>query len=235
MSREQLEREYEALLAESKELAALRPLATEVVKLRADVAALTKSNRSLAASKESAASDFAYIQRQYSEASNAAVARANEATVAEAEASRLRGQLETGLVQHKMFFEGQVKSCKTEIGMLKGQIAILKREKERTEAAGVREKAALWDDHVAREAIKGKGEEESEEEEEVKDPSTLEDSLGGTSSQSLSQSQSQSQVFVCEWRNSPATVCGSTVKTREELQDHLVAAHIPPVSTISQG
>jgi len=153
-TREQLEQEVERLRqqcsAQETELATLRPLAAEAAKLKVDNQALTKTNKSLLASRESAQSDLSYMQAQYQAASGAAVERANEARVAEAEAAKLRGLLDTGLKQKELVYVGQIKTVKTEYKRLKQQMRHYQEESKRTQERGIREKAAKWDEHVAR-------------------------------------------------------------------------------------
>ncbi|BGP48969.1 hypothetical protein JCM10450v2_004848 [Rhodotorula kratochvilovae] len=154
MTREQLEQEVERLRQQSQaqetELATLRPVAAEAAKLKTDVQTLTKTNKSLVASRESAQQDLSYMQAQYQAASGAAVERANEARVAEAEAAKLRGLLDTGLKQKELVYAGQIKAVKTEYARLKAQMKHYQAESRRTEERGFREKAAKWDEHVAR-------------------------------------------------------------------------------------
>ena len=90
------------------------------------------------------------MQAQYQAASGAAVERANEARVAEAEAAKLRGLLDTGLKQKELVYAGQIKTVKTEYARLKQQLRHYQVESKRTQELGVREKAAKWDEHVAR-------------------------------------------------------------------------------------
>ncbi|GAA5890630.1 hypothetical protein JCM8208_004942 [Rhodotorula glutinis] len=154
MTREQLEQEVERLRQQSSahdaELVSLRPLAAEVAKLKADCQALTKTNKSLLSSRESAQSDLSYMQAQYQAASGAAVERANEARVAEAEAAKLRGLLDTGLKQKELVYAGQIKTVKTEYARIKQQLRHYQEERRRTQEHGIRDKAAKWDEHVAR-------------------------------------------------------------------------------------
>ncbi|GAA5924157.1 hypothetical protein JCM3775_005608 [Rhodotorula graminis] len=154
MTREQLEQEVERLRQQSSahevELVALRPLAAEVAKLKVDCQALTKTNKSLLASRESTQSDLSYMQAQYQAASGAAVERANEARVAEAEAAKLRGLLDTGLKQKELVYAGQIKTIKTEYARVKQQLRHYQEESKRTQEHGIRDKAAKWDEHVAR-------------------------------------------------------------------------------------
>ncbi|GAA6057553.1 hypothetical protein JCM3770_000253 [Rhodotorula araucariae] len=154
MTREMLEQEVERLRqqcqAQETELALLRPVAAESAKLKADVQALTKANKSLVASRESTQSDLSYMQAQYQAASGAAVERANEARAAEAEAAKLRGLLDTGLKQKELVYAGQIKTVKTEYARLKAQMRHYQAESQRTQERGIREKAAKWDEHVAR-------------------------------------------------------------------------------------
>ncbi|GAA6054466.1 hypothetical protein NBRC10513_006036 [Rhodotorula toruloides] len=158
MSREQLELEVERLRtqyqAAQTELVTLKPLVDEVAKLKTEVQTLTKQNKSLTNSRESAQADLSYMQAQYQAASSAAVERANECRVAEAEASRLKGLLETGVQQKAMFYEGQLKALKAENGRLKKERTFLKEEDRRTQEHRIREKAALWDNHLAEMKLK---------------------------------------------------------------------------------
>ncbi|BGP32795.1 hypothetical protein JCM10296v2_004579 [Rhodotorula toruloides] len=158
MSREQLELEVERLRSQYQaaqtELVTLKPLVDEVAKLKTEVQTLTKQNKSLTNSRESAQADLSYMQAQYQAASSAAVERANECRVAEAEASRLKGLLETGVQQKAMFYEGQLKALKAENGRLKKERTFLKEENRRTQEHRIREKAALWDNHLAEMKLK---------------------------------------------------------------------------------
>ncbi|CDR41884.1 RHTO0S06e07470g1_1 [Rhodotorula toruloides] len=158
MSREQLELEVERLRSQYQaaqtELVSLKPLVDEVAKLKTEVQTLTKQNKSLTNSRESAQADLSYMQAQYQAASSAAVERANECRVAEAEASRLKGLLETGVQQKAMFYEGQIKALKAENGRLKKERTFLKEENRRTQEHRICEKAALWDNHLAEMKLK---------------------------------------------------------------------------------
>lgn len=157
-SREQLELEVERLRSQYQaaqtELVSLKPLVDEVAKLKTEVQTLTKQNKSLTNSRESAQADLSYMQAQYQAASSAAVERANECRVAEAEASRLKGLLETGVQQKAMFYEGQIKALKAENGRLKKERTFLKEENRRTQEHRICEKAALWDNHLAEMKLK---------------------------------------------------------------------------------
>ncbi|KAL8292084.1 hypothetical protein RQP46_001550 [Phenoliferia psychrophenolica] len=217
MPRELLEKEFEALREllrlREDELVTARPLALEASKLRLEVASLQKSNKSLTASKDANSSDFAYLQRQYSEASNAAVDRANEATVAEAAAARLQGLLDVGLVQRDLFQKGESRKHKEHIERLKLEVKLLKGESRRTEGA-IREKAALWDTHVAR--MKDEEDKIKESQSDLDDdeePDTLDSSQG---------------VFQCAWRATPSHACDAVLPTREALLEHATAEHLPP-------
>lgn len=147
-TREELEKEVESLRAANKELATLKALAAETTKLRTEVEKLTKTNKQLLNSKETAQSDFAYMQAQYSEASTAAVARAREATVAEDEAARLKMLLDTGLKQRDLISKGENRALKHELDRLKSEVHLLKAESRRT--VDVRDKAAKWDYYLAK-------------------------------------------------------------------------------------
>ncbi|KAK4700383.1 hypothetical protein P7C70_g5864, partial [Phenoliferia sp. Uapishka_3] len=202
MTREALEKEVEALRLKveqhGNELSTVRPLAAEAAKLRVDVAALIKTNKSLTASKEGTAADFEYLKRQYSEASNAAVDRANEATVAEAEASRLQKILDIGLVQRDLFQKGESKKHKEHIERLKVEVRLLKGESRRTDSA-IRQKAALWDTHVAKLEVEQQAKEDTEEVDGSEIPST----------------QASDEVFPCAWRATPSHACEAILPTRE--------------------
>ncbi|GAA5889385.1 hypothetical protein JCM5296_006346 [Sporobolomyces johnsonii] len=158
MTREQLEQEVDRLrqrvAAAESELATVRPAAAEAAKLKVDVQALTKTNKSLQNSRDSAQSDLQYVQAQYQEASTAAVVRAQEAAVAEAEAERLRGLLDVGLKQKEALHRAEVRQLKLEVEMGKKAMAFYKDESRRTQEQKVREKAAQWDEHVAKMRIR---------------------------------------------------------------------------------
>ncbi|GEM07884.1 chromo domain-like containing protein [Rhodotorula toruloides] len=162
MSREQLEQEVERLRSQYQvaqtELATLKPLADEVAKLKTEVQMLTKQNKSLTNSRESAQADLSYMQAQYQAASSAAVERANECRVAEAEVSRLKGVLETGVQQKALFYESQLKALKAENGRLKKERTFLKEGSQRTQERRIHEKAAMWDNHLAEMKLKEKEE-----------------------------------------------------------------------------
>lgn len=202
-SREHLEQEVTSLRLllkqRDEELSTARPLAAEASKLRVDVATLTRNNKNLSSSKESAAADFNYLQRQYSEASNAAVARAQEAVVAEAEAARLKKVLDVGMAQRDLFQKGESSKLKEHVERLKLEVGLLKSERRRTDA-GVREKAALWDTHVA---------EETERELSARE-------RGSTSSPGDEPSVAASdEVFQCAWRETPSQPCDAVLSTRK--------------------
>ena len=119
--------------------------------MKTDVEKLTKQNKSLANSKEAAQNDFAYMQAQYTTASNAAVARAREAQVAEEETTKLRGMLDIGLKQRDLVAKSESKRLKLEIARLKTEVALCKSMERRVQASGLLEKAGKWDEMVARE------------------------------------------------------------------------------------
>ncbi|GAA5990686.1 hypothetical protein JCM5350_001847 [Sporobolomyces pararoseus] len=154
MTREQLEQEVTALRnqvsAASTELSTLRPLAEETLKLRTEVQTLTSSNKQLKNSRDSAQQDMAYIQEQYSIASTAASARAQEASIAEAEAARLQGLLSEGLKQKAAFYEAGVKRWKLEVERMKKEVEMVRVERRKMSELGIREKAGKWDEVVAR-------------------------------------------------------------------------------------
>ncbi|GAA5964993.1 hypothetical protein JCM3765_004820 [Sporobolomyces pararoseus] len=154
MTREQLEQEVTALRNQvsiaSTELSTLRPLAEETLKLRTEVQTLTSSNKQLKNSRDSAQQDMAYIQEQYSIASTAASARAQEASIAEAEAARLQGLLSEGLKQKAAFYEAGVKRWKLEVERMKKEVEMVRVERRKMNELGIREKAGKWDEVVAR-------------------------------------------------------------------------------------
>jgi hypothetical protein len=202
------------------------------------VLTLTKTNKSLLNSKETAQSDFAYMQAQYSEASTAAVARAREASVAEDEAARLKGLLDVGLKQRELVAKGEAKMLREHIKRLQLETGLLKEESRRTQASGVREKASKWDSWQAElkyraevEAANGRGEnpdddETTSDEESETDESVLKSEVmavgervegvgrgGGGLASLLS-----AEPFICEWRMgsaSQAGPCGVLVQSRE--------------------
>ncbi|GAA6017237.1 hypothetical protein JCM8202_005958 [Rhodotorula sphaerocarpa] len=153
MTRDQLEAEVERLRQQGKtsdaELSTLRPLAAEVAQLRTDVQALTKQNKSLLGSRESAQADLSYMQAQYQAASQAAVERANESRMAEAETARLKGLLEVGIQQKEAVYRSEIKAVRDMYARLQKEMAFYKAESRRTQDSRVREKAARWDDHLA--------------------------------------------------------------------------------------
>ncbi|BGP17015.1 hypothetical protein JCM10213_000350 [Rhodosporidiobolus nylandii] len=153
MTRDQLEQEVErlraAFSAAETELVTLRPAAADAAKLKLEVATLQKSNKQLQASRESTQSDVAYMQAQYQMASSAAVERANEARVAEADAARLRGLLDEGLKQKELVYAAREKRLKEECAKLTKETRFYRETQRRTDASKLREKAAKWDEHVA--------------------------------------------------------------------------------------
>ncbi|GJN91191.1 hypothetical protein Rhopal_004209-T1 [Rhodotorula paludigena] len=192
MTREQLEQEVERLRAQAQaretELVSLRPLAAEAAKLKVDVQTLTKTNKSLLSSRESAQSDLSYMQAQYQAASSAAVERANEARAAEEEAAKLRGLLDTGIKQKELVYKGQIKTVKIEYERLKKQLQHYKDESRRTLERGFREKAAKWDAHVAAQNggaaepdSEDEGDQEAQPDEDEPEPSTLDVSTSAPS------------------------------------------------------
>lgn len=151
-TREALESAYTLLLASHSatlSLLSLAPSSTDLQKLKSEVSDLTLRNRRLLSSKESAAQDFSYMQSQYSEASNAAVLRASESRIAEAEVARLKGLLDQGLKTRDVFAKSIQARLKMELEKITGENRRLKDELRRTE--GVRKEASLWQCHLARE------------------------------------------------------------------------------------
>jgi hypothetical protein len=128
-----------------EELTALRPLYSEVVKLRSDNSALNRQVRSLQSSREAAQSDLNYMQSQYQTASTAAVARAREAEVAEAETAKLRILLDTGLKQRDAFARGEKRALELKVARLTSEVKLLRENDRRVQESGVRSKAAQWD------------------------------------------------------------------------------------------
>lgn len=157
-SRTQLEIEVGRLrkqvAASDAELSSLRPLTAEVAQLRSDVQSLTKQTKSLQSSRESAQADLSYMQAQYQAASQAAVERANECRVAEAEAARLRGMLDNAVQQKEAVYKSEIKAVRSMYSRLQKQMAFYKDESRRTQEAAIREKAARWDDYVASNQLK---------------------------------------------------------------------------------
>lgn len=157
-SRTQLEIEVGRLrkqvVASDAELSSLRPLTAEVAQLRSDVQSLTKQTKSLQSSRESAQADLSYMQAQYQAASQAAVERANECRVAEAEAARLRGMLDNAVQQKEAVYKSEIKAVRSMYSRLEKQMAFYKDESRRTQEAAIREKAARWDDYVASNELK---------------------------------------------------------------------------------
>ena len=158
----------------------------------------------------------------YQQASSAAVERANEARIAEAEAERLRKLLDTGLKQRDLFQKGESKRLNEEIGRLGLENWILKEERRRTQEADIRKKASLWDSHLAdlatrREAalarvVDGEGSEATSEDSDFSDSmlkiSHVEGS-GGT------EDQADPMVYPCEWRYSSWQTCTALALSRE--------------------
>ncbi|SCV69999.1 BQ2448_1393 [Microbotryum intermedium] len=248
MSRDEIERELADLRVQtsnlSTEIETLRPLAMEVTKLRSENTALLKQNRSLAASKESAQSDFAYMQAQYSQASAAAVMRARETDVAEAETVRLRSVLDRGLKQHEMLFKAENKKLKYMVRRLEGEMALLKAERRRVAESEVVKKAALWDDFQAElkhhEAIEDDLEQkdssdteeddgdDNEEGEQAPEHSNVRTETFPTTREEANLSSSIGETvplpqLVCQWKSSgdDVRVCDATLQTREELEQHM--------------
>ncbi|GAA5975280.1 hypothetical protein JCM11641_005915 [Rhodosporidiobolus odoratus] len=153
MTRDQLEQEIlrlrEATATFEAELFTLRPLAVEAAKLRTDYAALQKSNKQLQNSREAAQDDLSYMQAQYQSASSAAVDRANEAEVAEAEAARLRVLLDTGLKQKELLHAAKEKKLKAEAEKLKKETSFYRETMRRSEMREIRENSAMWEEYGA--------------------------------------------------------------------------------------
>lgn len=247
-TREQLEKELEALRVSTKaqldELALLRPLATEVPKLRTDVEKLTKTNKSLTNSKETAQSDYAYMQAQYQDASTAAVARAREATIAEEETAKLRGMLDVGLKQRDLVAKGESKALREKIRRLKAEVHLCRTAERRVEQSGVMEKASKWDEYVAREKYDAqmyKDREqallEEEEEEEREREKEEQEEMGREQAEKRREQEEREMIeredkavngekegaevkieqFACEWRVDKASQvepCGVIVDSR---------------------
>ncbi|GAA6061323.1 hypothetical protein JCM10212_003213 [Sporobolomyces blumeae] len=154
MTREQLEAEFESmrqrLAASETELATLRPLAAETVKLRTEVQALMAANKQLKNSRDLVQQDMTYMQDQYSVASTAAMERAQEARVAEAEAERLNGLLRDGLAQKENLYKAELKRWKLEVERMKIAVKLAKVERSKLDELDVKRKAARWDEAVAR-------------------------------------------------------------------------------------
>ncbi|GAA5935282.1 uncharacterized protein JCM15063_000990 [Sporobolomyces koalae] len=154
LTRDQLEQQVESLRAQlltaTTELETLRPLVEETANLKTQVQTLTQTNKQLKNSRDSTQQDMAYIQEQYSIASTAASARALEAQVAEAEATRLQGLLDTGLKQKALFYESQVKRWKLEVERANKQVKLVQIERRKMNEVDVRSKAGKWDEVVAR-------------------------------------------------------------------------------------
>ncbi|GAA6043677.1 hypothetical protein JCM8097_008605 [Rhodosporidiobolus ruineniae] len=158
MTRDQLEQEVERLRLATQafeaELTTARPAVAEVATLKAEVAALQKTNKQLQNSRDSAQQDLSYVQAQYQIASNAASDRANEATAAEAEIKRLNILLDSGLKQKELLHAAKEKQIKDELKLLRKQVKFIQETTRRTNEHEVREKASRWDDHVAAMEIK---------------------------------------------------------------------------------
>jgi len=130
---------------------------------------------------------MSYIQEQYSIASTAASARAQEAAIAEAEASRLQGLLDAGLKQKAAFYEAGVKKWKLEVERMKKEVELVRVERRKMNERGIREKAGKWDEVVARRETKKariasghqSKEEQEEEEEEDSEEETVSNLLLG--------------------------------------------------------
>lgn len=93
------------------------------------------------------------MQAQYQEASVAAVARAREAMVAEAEASRLKLLLDSGLRQRDLFQKGQEKMLKEQVQRLQVEVKLLKEERKRTNDVELRTRASLWESYLEKEKL----------------------------------------------------------------------------------
>lgn len=248
-TREQLEKELETLRVRTKaqldELALLRPLSTEVAKLRTDVEKLTKTNKSLTNSKETAQSDYAYMQAQYQDASTAAVARAREATIAEEETAKLRGMLDVGLKQRDLVAKGESKALREEVRRMKAEVHLCRAAERRVQQSGVLEKASKWDEYVAREKYdaqmyKDREQamlEEEEEEEREREREEREEMERESAEKKREQeeremvereerainggkdgAEAKSEQFACEWRidkTSQVEPCGVIVDSRD--------------------
>jgi len=142
------------------ELATVPTVSAENAKLKTEIATLTASNKSLKNSRDSAQQDMSYIQEQYSIASSAAMARAQEAEIAETEAARLQGLLSEGLKQKDLFYKSEVARWKLEVSRMKKEVEFTRAERRKLDERGIREKAGRWDEVVARRKIKADKKEE---------------------------------------------------------------------------
>lgn len=255
-TREQLEQEVAVLRAQVSasvtELASLRPLAEETTRLKSEVQTLTSLNKQLKNSRDSAQQDMAYIQEQYSIASTAASARAQEASIAEAEAARLQGLLDAGLKQKAAFYEAGVARWKLEVARMKKEVELVRVERRKMHEQGIREKARKWDEVVARQASKARDEKDLDSEEEIvsdllradrpKSPTppprssiiklVPEDmSISTSSSVPESSASTLGTGFRCEWRSETqldsqafpsTTTCGALFPSKEALSDHVM-------------
>ncbi|KAM0789469.1 hypothetical protein ACM66B_000289 [Microbotryomycetes sp. NB124-2] len=250
MTREELEKEVETLRAQAAQLEALRSFQVEAAKLKADVASLQKQNRVLQSSRDSAQTDFAYMQQQYQAASTAAVARAQECQAAEAEVTKLKGMLDVGIKQRYLVHKGQVDRLELELAKVKTELFVAKAKDKRVYESGVLEKAAKWDSHVVSQQQRWSRIQAGE------DSQTDEDSdEGGYDSDELvaqrwreieaaeeaaarakKLAEENKEEFACEWRHAvgaePDAVgetkpCGQVLESREALREHLLEQHVP--------
>lgn len=169
----------------------------------------------------------------YQQASSAAVERANEARVAEAEAERLRKLLDTGLKQRNLFQKGESKRSNEEIARLGGENRILKEERRRTQEAGIRKKASLWDSHLADLATRREAEAaalargvEVDASEATSEDSDFSDSMLRISHvEENGESEVDPVVYPCEWRFSNSQTCTALALSREvrPLRCHFLA------------
>ncbi|GAA5871507.1 hypothetical protein JCM16303_000777 [Sporobolomyces ruberrimus] len=256
MTREQLEQEVAVLRAQvsasATELASLRPLAEETTRLKSEVQTLTSLNKQLKNSRDSAQQDMAYIQEQYSIASTAASARAQEASIAEAEAARLQGLLDAGLKQKAAFYEAGVARWKLEVARMKKEVESVRVERRKMHEQGIREKAGKWDEVVARQASKARDEKDLDSEEEIVSDLLRADrprsptppprssivklvpedmSISTPSSVPDSSASTLGTGFRCEWRSETqvdsqafpsTTTCGALFPSKEALSNHVM-------------
>ncbi|PWZ03836.1 hypothetical protein BCV70DRAFT_215192 [Testicularia cyperi] len=102
-------------------------------------------NKELETEKRELEEHHSFVRNLYDQASAAASESKAEAEEARARAKLLQGQLEEGLALHREMTQRELGRCKQEVKTLRAQLAFLGQQAVATDAAGVREKAALWD------------------------------------------------------------------------------------------
>ena len=236
-TREQLEAEVNALrsrlsVAEA-ELATVPTVSAENAKLKTEIATLTASNKSLKNSRDSAQQDMSYIQEQYSIASSAAMARAQEAEIAETEAARLQGLLSEGLKQKDLFYKSEVARWKLEVSRMKKEVEFTRAERRKLDERGIREKAGKWDEVVARRKIKADKKEERRLRLEAGEPAEEEED---EEEEDLdSEEEIVSKILLGERKKSPTPPSSTTAVVKLIPDDFTMSTVSTQSSTVEGG